>query len=595
MRKILFLALVVILLTAVGVSAHGEGDTTLIPIGGFYVDTFPGFVEAALHHAEGFDSGRVYMLMMPMSFTYNPLGQTEEELIDNEIFAERRRRQLEDECRLQAPEDVSCEVVVPPIYTREAALTEIALDYFADDLAAVYFLGGDQTFAMQITAGTPLEAALQAAFESGVPMGGNSAGLAILSRTMIGGYGGDEFGPENALREGAVDLWNGEDGMVGEETVPRRGLDFGAQSVVLEQHFWERARFARLLNAVVQPDVPHVGIGVDSLTGGLLENDQTFGSMFGIYGGAVIDAQSLGAVETASFESGVLSVRNVLVHVLAPGDFSYDTVERQPSWVNATGVLNRDWSSAFATPEGAGMLVLMSNLTAHIADVTEQINSMPTAVIVTAYADPDAVAALYADTSAEVFVLGAGDALPDLTGYELVIVHAGDQSLIDVAQLEPLRAFHETSGTTLVMDDAAAAVAGAYYSAHAPTPYDSDDDLLIEEATQASFMVGATTINAGLGLVNVTVEPSVMDDNRYGRFFSLAYQHPELLALAINDDVSLVISNGSAFIPSISTNGVITLDLSGAALSWGDNGYMTIGNGVLDVFAPDEALVPSNE
>lgn len=598
MRKIFLVSLLLFLLTAFGsgAAAQEEEGTTLIPIGGFYLDTFPGFVEQAIEHAQHLGSDRVYILMMPMSFTYDPVGlPTANDLVDNTQASERRRRQLEDECRAQTDE-LYCQVVVPPIYNREGAFAEYTLDYFADDLAAVYFLGGDQTYAMMITAGSPLEDALRAAYESGVPMGGNSAGLAILSRVMIGGYGGDEFGPENALRAGAVDLWSGQDGAVGEETVSRRGLDFGAQSVILEQHFWERARIARLLNAIAQPDVPHIGIGVDSLTGALLKDDAWFGDVFGVYGAAVLDAETLGAVATASFESGVLSARNILFHLLAPGDFSYDIETRQPSWVNATGVINRDWSAAFALPEGAGMLMLHSNLTAIVAE--EASSFANAAAIITGYASAeaaDAVAALYDGSGVEVIRLVEGDALPDLSAYGMIIVHGGDQSLINVEQLAPVKAAW-SAGAMLMLDDAAAAVAGQFYAAHAPTPYDSDDDALIEQATQASFIIGSTETRAGLGLINVNIEPSVMDDNRWGRFVALAYQHPETLTVALNDDAILTIdpAMGGAMLDARSSNGVVTLDLAGAALAEGDNGYMVIGNGVIDVFAPGDMVAPSN-
>ncbi len=595
MRKILGLFLLLILLAAFGVSAQEEVDTTLIPIGGFYAETFPGFAQQAINHALTLETDRVYMLVLPIAYTYNPSGQTEEELVDNELAAENRRRQLEDACRELAPAELSCHAVVPPFYTRESAQVEIGLDYFAEDLAAVYVLGGDQTWAMQITAATPMEEALRTAFESGVPMGGNSAGLAILSRTMIGGYGGDKFGPDNALLEGAVDIWNGEDAEFDGETVPRRGLDFGATTAVLEQHFWERARLPRLLNTIVQPDVPHIGVGVDSFTGGLLQNDATFGDVFGVYGAAIFDAETLGAVDSASFESGVLSVRNVLVHVLAPGAFSYDLTTRQPSWVNTTGVINRDWTTAFDVPQGAGMLMLHSNLT---DIVEEEAGNFANAVaIITAYADEDDasdVAELYADSAVEVIQLAAGDALPDLSGYEMIIVHADDQSLIDVEQLEPLRAAWE-GGAMLMLDDAAAAAAGMFYSAHAPTPYDSDDDLLIEAATQASFILGNTEVRPGLGLFYANVEPSVMDDNRWGRLFTLAYVHPELPVLALNDDVIVSIEPSmGALVDARSENGLVVLDFGGAALSAGDNNYLVVGNGVLDVFAPGDRVVPTN-
>ena len=52
----------------------------------------------------------------------------------------------------------------------------------------MYVLGGDQTVAMQVVAGTPVEAAMAAAYARGAVFGGNSAGDAVQSRNMINGY-----------------------------------------------------------------------------------------------------------------------------------------------------------------------------------------------------------------------------------------------------------------------------------------------------------------------------------------------------------------------------------------------------------------------
>ncbi|MEI7743649.1 MAG: hypothetical protein WCK58_07865 [Chloroflexota bacterium] len=67
-------------------------------------------------------------------------------------------------------------------------------------------LGDDQTVAMQAVAGTPLEARMAAAFAGGTPLGGNSAGDAVQSRTMMNGYFGAN-GPAQPMRQNVVDVW----------------------------------------------------------------------------------------------------------------------------------------------------------------------------------------------------------------------------------------------------------------------------------------------------------------------------------------------------------------------------------------------------
>ena len=75
---------------------EGDNDsTTLLLIGGFYVETFPGFVEAALLHA---GEDRVYILVVPAAYAYDADVMLPEELLINTGDAEYRRRQLEDIC-----------------------------------------------------------------------------------------------------------------------------------------------------------------------------------------------------------------------------------------------------------------------------------------------------------------------------------------------------------------------------------------------------------------------------------------------------------------------------------------------------------------
>ncbi len=587
-RQISLFLFVIALLAVMPAAAQESAPTTWVPIGGFYPDTFPGFIDAALPNIERFETDRLYILMMPMSFTYDPYVLTSADLIVNTQDSERRRRQLEDACRDIVPAEIYCEVVVPPIYTREAADAPEVLDYFADDLAGVYFMGGDQVYAMQITAGTGLEAALSDAFARGVVMGGNSAGLALESRAMIAGYGGDAFGPENALLQGAVDIWNATD-----DAGLERGLDFGITNAMLEQHFWERARFARLLNAIVQEGAPHVGIGVDSFTGALITNNTTLEAPFGLYTGAILDAETLGAVESASFsnDAEVLSVRNVLLHTFAVGDYSYDLNTRQPSTTPALESVTRAFDG-LTLPEGAGTLILYGSLPADdvIAALEER-----TAVIIAAFDTLEAMTSIadqFAGTEAAVFTLGDDGRVPDLTPYDRIVVYSGDASSIDVETLRAPLQDAWLSGKTLVLDDAAAAIIGQQYSAMPPTPYDSEDDLLIEAATQGTLLEGGVTLAAGLGFLPINIETRVMADNRWGRMIALAYANPDTITVGLPDDAILIISSDGATVGG--TNAVITLDLRSATLGLGDNSGYVITNGLLDVFAPGDSVTPAD-
>ena len=112
---------------------------------------------------------------------------------------------------------------------------------------AVYFGGGTQTRVMKIMDDhQDLYLALRDKFLSGTVFSGNSAGLAIMSRTMITGEGTlEEIGP-NAI-----------------ET--RSGMGF-VRLAVLDQHYIRRNRVQRLLS-VLMGAPERYGLGVDENTG----------------------------------------------------------------------------------------------------------------------------------------------------------------------------------------------------------------------------------------------------------------------------------------------------------------------------------------
>lgn len=571
------------------VAAQDETPTQgiLVPIGGGY-ETLHSFVEAALPYWQSLNANQFSMLMLPPAFSYDPYQFSQQELLDNSYLADLRRSQLEEACRavLASHEivGVPCRVIVPPVYTREAAQSDLLEQFFSDDLAAIYFLGGDQINAMNIIANTRLEQAVSQAFQSGVPLGGNSAGAALLAQQMIAGYttGNDQ---NNALREGAVALWNQPD--AGE-----RGLNVGIDSALIETHLWELGRLPRVLNLLSNDDAPHVVIGLDGSTGGVLQDETVFGDIFGQYSAAVFDGVSLGASENASFSTnGVLSIHNVLVHLLAPGDFSFNLTNLQPSWTDHLVDATREFS-AFVKPENAGDLYLYGSPPASSSFP----DNAETLVILVGYPDEAQiinVAAQYAGQRQIVSLPSSeqlADVLPEgttLSDYNFIAVIGDDQSLLNIEQLQPV-AEAWRSGVTLSLGGAAAAAAGQTYAANPAVNFATDDAGTLEEHSQGSFIVGGTVLRRGLELIDLNVEPRLIDNNRIGRLFSLAFNERSVQALGLPANTAVRFTSDGAFVQG--ENAAFVLDLSGSTLGVGANNAFVIANALLDTFAANERI-----
>ncbi|MBN1179825.1 MAG: cyanophycinase [Anaerolineae bacterium] len=590
MTRHAFISLLALLTLALSIAAptaaQGSPETTLILVGGGYSDTYPGIAETMVARAQ---DGVVRIVVLPTTYTSNAESITEAELALNLEDAEYRRVEIEGACQRAAPAGVTCTAVTAPVFVRDDALDPANAALF-DAATAVFILGGDQGAAMEVLVGTPVEAALAAAYARGAVFAGTSAGCGTLSATMIADYNAN-FARANALDFGASMVWNSAD---------RRGLSFGVQDAIVDQHFFQRSRVGRLLEAISRPDVPHVGIGVDAYTGVHLRGGTLLEDVIGLYTVAVFDAATYHAAEGVRYRgpNHTLSLRNVLVHLLAPGDFGYDLATRQHTLGAAPPVLER--SLELALPTGAGPLLLAGNLSqatadhpvlVHFAGLVE--GDDPLLVVAAGYPN-DRSAQRAADRlaealglPAEVVVLSGDDDAPlSIDGsYAAIAFIARDQSLLAAERLGALGDAWR-SGTPLLADNAAAAVLGVAFSAHGPTPAEAD---AVEIAVQKSFWLGQTDIRAGLGLLDATIEPQVQSDDRWGRLFSLAYNRPDVPALGLTDDTALEITQAGARV--VGQNVVFVLDLRAAQLDLGENAGFVMANGMLDVFAAGDAVV----
>ncbi|MEL6495843.1 MAG: cyanophycinase [Cyanobacteria bacterium J06623_7] len=174
---------------------------------------------------------------------------------------------------------------------------------FVENCTGVFLTGGDQLRLCGLLADTTLmNRIVERAQRQEISLAGTSAGAAIMGHDMISGGSSAEC-PNKAL----VDM--------------AKGLNI-IPGVLVDQHFYNRNRLARLFSAVcAHPEL--LGIGIDEDTCAMFESD---GIVRVIGKGAVtiVDAKEMSYSNHRDTRgSEPLSLHNLTLHVLAYGD-SYD-------------------------------------------------------------------------------------------------------------------------------------------------------------------------------------------------------------------------------------------------------------------------------
>jgi len=575
------------------VTKQATRNSIFLPVGGGYSDIYPGVLSVAIQHPT---NNQVKILVLPIASASDPKSITDLERSEKLRAAEFQRTQIEEACRSAAP-GIICSATLAPILVHSDAEDPVNLKYFAQDLSAIFILDGDQAIAMQVTGNTPIESAMAQAYQQGVPFAGTGAGASLQSSAMIAGYN-TGFNSTNSLEFGAVEVWNTPD--------DHQGLPFSIQDAILDDHFFQYGNPGQLINAISLPNVPHVGVGVDTYTGVQVINRKMIGNTFGLYTAAIFDEQTYHAAEGVQYRAphNLLSLRNVLVDLLAPGNFDYNLETRSASLATPSLHLERSFPN-LSIPSGAGTLFLAGGLSDSLID-----NSILTRFIQLSGGDQARILVIAAgyplDSSAQraaealTFPLGVPTqilVIPNLASpiqipppadYTGIIFIAKDQNLLlpQLGQLDFLKDFW-LAGKPILADNAAASTLGAYFSAHGPTPLDPEE---AETSVQESFIKGKTNISKGLNFINANIEPQLLNDNRWGQLFSLAYSHPELIALGLTQNTAIEFTSNGAFV--LGENVVTSLDFSSANLDLGENQAYVVANGLLDVFTPNDALEP---
>ena len=178
---------------------------------------------------------------------------------------------------------------------------------FLEECTGVFMTGGDQLRLCGLMADTDLMNRIRIRAQLGeITLAGTSAGAAVMGQHMIAGGGSGES-PNRSL----VDL------TTGLNIIPE---------VIVDQHFHNRNRMARLMSAIAA-NADRLGIGIDEDTCAMFEGD---GSFQVIGKGTVTVIDPGGMTHTNQPDAGTtdpLSIHNLRVHILSHGD-RYDFYKR---------------------------------------------------------------------------------------------------------------------------------------------------------------------------------------------------------------------------------------------------------------------------
>lgn len=172
----------------------------------------------------------------------------------------------------------------------------------------VFMTGGDQVRLCGLLSDTPLVNLLRQRAQLGeITLAGTSAGAAVMGHHMIAGGGSGES-PNRSLVDMAV------------------GLGF-LPDLVVDQHFHNRNRMARLISAIsMQPD--RLGLGIDEDTCALFERNGCF-QVIGKGTVTVVDPGRVTHTNEADISaSEPISIHGLTLHLLSHGDI-YDAHHRQ--------------------------------------------------------------------------------------------------------------------------------------------------------------------------------------------------------------------------------------------------------------------------
>ena len=583
-------------------AADPTAPLVLTPIGGGYESpALRGFALEVAAHATG---STVDILVVPSSY-----GDAPEDRAQNLRLAGERAQQIDRECDAAVAASVyaarfpgGCNATLLTLLNRADALDPKNSNAFRDPgTDGSFILGGDQVLAMQVLANTPAEQSMHYASGRGVVFGGTSAGNAVESVSMGAGYAPSGY-PENAMERGQALIFWGDDAASDE-----RGLSFGSRKIILDQHFYQRGRFGRLVEYTAESAQRYggagkLGLGVDFATGLAITDDTSVARPYGASSSTFIDLRHASA-PTWVGPRQTLTLRGALTHLLAPGTrMTYDVASRTPSSGGAPVAAPVQQALPPLATKRTLLLGGGQNDSASSGALRSFVSAAggkgPVVVIAAGYADEAsgrAAAAKYVSAvkgagwsgATRSVVQGSDKVNPGtIAGAAAVLFVGGDQSAIPKALHD--KQFTQTvkvaATTTIVMTDGAMTPAvGANYLAN------PDPDLFDEDEAIAQFRTSYPVLATGLDIVpGYRFEPELTEGYRWGRLYTGGKAAPSTVGVGISERTALRVSSAQATV--IGERSVVVVDGRQARWLPGSNGALGAINVWLSAFGPTSTV-----
>lgn len=170
---------------------------------------------------------------------------------------------------------------------------------FLEGFSGYWFLGGDQNRLAATLLGTRALDVIERRYQEGAVVGGTSAGAAVMTSEMLTGKPKSGKGEFLAIARGTIDV----------------GKGFGfLPGAIVDQHFLKRARYNRLLSAVLdQPQL--IGVGIDEETALQVRPDGRWEVLGNSYV-KVIDARR---ARLTHDKKSIVGAGNIRLHLLPRG------------------------------------------------------------------------------------------------------------------------------------------------------------------------------------------------------------------------------------------------------------------------------------
>ena len=329
----------------------------------------------------------------------------------------------------------------------------------------------------------------------------------------------------------------------------------------------------------------------------------------------MVDLQTYGATGRFAGPTNSLALHKVATHLIPPGGFGYDLVQRRPlingNALPPPNIAGRNFNS-LRLPAGYDPLLLAGDLSGDRSGAVAQRfvalsggNNARLIVLALGYAknnEAQADAKAWATAiqpqltnPVQWFAVDAKtnqgtvqNAIANATG---ILVTAPDQSLVlnalaGAPTITTALRNAWTQGKVLLADNAVAAAIGAATTVD-PTP--TADSL--ETDSMNDFLFTGVTVQPGLNwLPGVAIEPRLVMDRHWGRLYNHLARNANLLGVGIDVNSAIEVTASGATVRG--NNTAVVLDGRLASYAQGTNGALSARYVVLDAYVQGDAMTP---